>query len=214
MTDLPDDSIPQGRRDFFRKALFKALRPAADYLEKKLPPALRNLADASDVAERLVVLRPPGARRESEFLETCFRCGSCADHCPADSISLLKTADERMKGTPYVDASLRACVICNDLSCMKVCPSGALQLVDRLDIRMGFALVDHETCVRSKGEDCTICVEVCPIGKEAIRVGVDGRIEVIDPSCTGVGCTGCGLCQERCPTRPVRAIVVRPYSTR
>lgn len=211
MTEHSDDPTPQGRRDFFRRAMFKALRPAAEYLEKKLP---QSMLDRSGASDSLIILRPPGARKESEFLETCFRCGSCADHCPADSIKLLKVEDERLKGTPHVDPNLRACVVCDELACMKVCPSGALQLVDRLQIRMGFAIVDHEMCVRSRDEACTACIEACPIGSDAIRVGADSRIEVIDPSCTGVGCTGCGMCQERCPTRPVRAIVVRPYSAR
>lgn len=213
--DRNEDATPRDRRSFFREALFSAMRPAADYLEKKLPPALRGAA-----ADSPVLLRPPGALDEADFLDTCYRCGSCADHCPADAISLFATdvpsgsAHANLKGTPYIEPSERACVICNDLACMKACPSGALRLVDRTAIRIGMAIVDHAVCVRAAGEVCTTCVDVCPIGRDAIRVGNDGRIEVIDPSCNGLGCTGCGVCEERCPTRPVRAVQIRAYPER
>ncbi|MBK8269567.1 MAG: 4Fe-4S dicluster domain-containing protein [Planctomycetes bacterium] len=212
------DLKPENRRDFFRDALFRVMRPAANYLEKKLPPAIKEAMEGSRLSGgNTVLLRPPGALAESEFLHACLRCGNCANHCPADAIQLLPNNDPRaqaresLKGTPFIDSSDRACVICDELACMKSCPSGALQLVDRLSIRIGMAIVDEEACVRSRGENCTTCVDVCPIGKEAIRIGADGRIEVIDPSCSGVGCTGCGVCEERCPTRPKRAIHVRAY---
>ncbi len=213
--DHQEDATPRDRRSFFREAIFSAMRPAADYLEKKLPTALR-----SEAAGPLVLLRPPGAIDEAAFLDTCYRCGSCADHCPADAISLFSsdappgTASANLKGTPYIEPSERACVICDELACMKACPSGALRLVERTAIRIGMAIVDHAVCVRAGGEACTICVDMCPIGRDAIRVGDDGRIEVIDPSCSGLGCTGCGVCEERCPTRPIRAIQIRAYPER
>ncbi|HWL93672.1 MAG TPA: 4Fe-4S dicluster domain-containing protein [Phycisphaerae bacterium] len=215
MSDGNKDEREQSRRGFFRESIFGIVRPAANYLEKKLPPALRAPSTSLPV-----LLRPPGAMAEREFLDTCLRCGRCADVCPADAISLvsgkaLLNAEAKARaGTPFINPSERACVMCDDLSCMKVCPSGALKLVDRLAIRVGIAVVDHSICVRSSGENCTICVDVCPLGKQAIGVSANGQIDVIDPSCTGAGCTGCGLCQERCPTRPVRAIRVRAYPGR
>lgn len=196
------DPPAQDRREFFRRSLFKILKPAAEYIEQKLPVHLSVTHD---------VLRPPGALPEARFLETCYRCGSCSDHCPADAIDLLGGGDERVAGTPFIDPSKRACVLCDDLACMHVCPSGALQLVDRYEIRIGLAKVSDDLCVRTSGEDCRICVDSCPIADVAIRIGESGRVEVIDPVPTGRGCTGCGVCQERCPTRPQRAIVVERY---
>ncbi|MBI5764007.1 MAG: 4Fe-4S dicluster domain-containing protein [Planctomycetes bacterium] len=202
---MPDDPIenipPHDRRRFFAAGLGRILRPLADYVEKRIPVPL--------AAER-TMLRPPGAMEESRFLETCLRCGKCADSCPANAIALSASSDPRIKGTPYVEPARQACVICEDLSCMKVCPSGALTLVDRFAIRMGIATVDHSVCARTTGENCTICVEKCPLGSTAIYVDDDGRIAVIDPKTTGTGCTGCGVCEQYCPTRPVRAIRVMP----
>ncbi len=198
--DTPDER-PQDRRRFFAAGFAKILRPLADAIEKRLPIALPI------VRERL---RPPGALEERAFLDTCFRCGACADSCPAKCITLTQSDDEEQRGTPTIDADLAACVICDELACMKACPSGALVLVDRFAIRMGLARVNHEVCVRSRGEDCRLCVERCPISATAIAIGEDGRVRVVDPAKNGgVGCVGCGVCQYYCPTRP-KAIVVRP----
>lgn len=221
MPDKPiDDLPPHDRRRFFRTGLSRMLRPLADYLEEKLPEPLRNSihttgtgdAAGSSLPSFRTVLRPPGAaRREREFLGQCLRSGACADVCPARAIRLMDTGDPELKGTPYIDADAQACVVCDELACMKACPSGALTLVGRLEIRIGLAVVDHDICVRSRGEDCRVCIEKCPIGTAAIRLDADGRINVIDPAMTGEGCTGCGVCQQQCPTRPERAIRVSPY---
>lgn len=195
-----DDLPPHDRRGFFAAGISRLLRPLADYLEERLPVNLPPHRDQP---------RPPGAIPEEEFLRTCYRCGSCADSCPVNAISLLKGPDEDLTGTPYLTPNERACTMCDDLSCMKACPSGALQVVDRYAIRIGLARVDERLCVRSRGTDCRVCLACCPLGTEAIRLDGRGHVQVIDPGPTGRGCTGCGLCQERCPTRPVRAIRVR-----
>lgn len=188
---------PHDRRRFFRAGLSRLLRPVAGFIEKKLPIL-------PYVGERM--LRPPGAIEERDFLETCFWCGSCVDACPANSIVAIASSDERLNGTPQVDPAVQACVICDELACMKACPSGALKLVDRFEIRMGLAVVDYEVCVRTAGEDCRICVERCPLGETAIGIDDEGRVVVVDPGATGRGCTGCGVCEQYCPTRPMRAI--------
>ena len=198
LEDLP----PHDRRGFFAAGLSRLLRPLADYVEERLPVKVPPARDH---------LRPPGAIPEEKFLRTCYRCGSCADSCPVDAIALLKSPNDGLAGTPQIDPSARACAMCDGLACMKACPSGALQLVDRFAIRIGLARVDERLCVRAHGTDCTVCIDRCPLGTDAIRLDDRGHVGVIDPAKTGRGCTGCGLCQEHCPTRPVRAIRVRAY---
>jgi ferredoxin-type protein NapG len=179
------------------------MSPLADYLEKRLPSALHTSRP---------LLRPPGALQEADFLATCHRCGKCVEACPADAIRPLMSADPALNKTPHVDPDLRACVLCDELACMKVCPSGALQWTDRHAIRMGLAVVDFDLCLRSADEPCTLCVDRCPLGKSAIRLDDNGRVKVLSPDESGHGCTGCGVCQEACPTRPTRAIRVHPLS--
>jgi ferredoxin-type protein NapG len=190
-----ENDAPQNRRELFSRGLGKMLSPLADYLEKRLP----------DLGPRSFI-RPPGALPEREFLDTCYRCGTCIEVCPARAIRKLDSDDIDITGTPFIDPDIAACTVCEGLECMKSCPSGALKLVDsKYDIRIGLARVDRAVCLRETGQDCTICVDECPIGERAIRISSNGHVEVLDP-----GCVGCGVCQFRCPTNP-KAITVEPH---
>lgn len=202
--DRVDNLPPHDRRRFFRAGLRKILSPVANYIEGRiLEPSNRPVAPP-------VLLRPPGALPEPQFLETCLRCGNCSSVCPAEAITLYDdTRDRARLGTPHVMPGTMACVVCDDLSCMKACPSGALRLVDRFAIRMGIARVNEAVCLRTAGEDCRLCVDQCPIREEAIDI-VDGAVHVFRPtSDAGHGCVGCGVCQQACPTTP-KAIEVIP----
>ena len=84
-------------------------------------------------------------------------------------------------------------------------PTGATaDLVEMLNIDMGTAKVDHATCLRDRGENCTLCIDVCPVanaeGLQAITISpLTGK--VIERQNI---CIGCGLCENRCPTEPQR----------
>ena len=172
------------------------MEPVVDYLEKRLDIPLPVFR---------VVLRPPGAIPEQNFLQTCYRCGNCVDVCPAKAIRTMDAADVERVGTPFIDPDLAACVVCDELACMKACPSGALRPVASVSaIRMGLARWLGTECLRTRGQDCRICLEKCPIGGQAIRIGQAGAIEVM-----AAGCVGCGTCQFFCPTQP-KALVVDP----
>lgn len=182
------------RRAFFRDAASRVVRPLANYLEKHIP-----------IGETSAVLRPPGAIAESQFSDTCQRCGECVKVCPADAIFPLDGLHGDKAGTPVIDPDLAACVVCVGLQCTTVCPSGALlPLLNPSDIRMGLAEVYEPICVRTDGEECTICVDRCPLGTQAIRFDDAGAPSVLSP-----GCVGCGVCQLYCPTDP-KAIVIKP----
>lgn len=187
-----------GRRGFFKEALNQLMQPVAEFLDNQVGEQLT--VDEPD----LVILRPPGALPEPEFLEKCHRCGNCVKNCPANAIQPLQSQGAKLANTPYINPDEQPCVICDSLACMYVCPSGALQIVYAEDIRIGLAVFNAETCLRTKEVACTYCIDTCPIGEEAIRFTPDSVIEVIDS-----GCTGCGVCQYACPTAP-KSIVVEP----
>ena len=99
------------------------------------------------------------------------------------------------------------CVMCEGLLCMHTCPTGALRPIPIQDIDMGTARWHEERCVRSIGENCTICVDQCPMGEAALVLN-GNRVEVKEE-----GCTGCGVCQHYCPTSP-KSITVTPRDAR
>ncbi len=120
-------------------------------------------------------------------------------------------------GLPYIIARESPCVICTDLSCMKACPTGALRKLDTgSQIQMGYAMTDQSRCIRGggyaiydeptsiTGEDCRICVTSCPLGADAIGIDGHGTIEIRH------GCTGCGVCEQVCPTEPA-SVWVEPW---
>ena len=139
---------------------------------------------------------------EAEFLETCHRCGNCIKNCPANAILPLQNVQSDIANTPYIDPDEQPCVICDSLACMYVCPSGALKPVYAEDIRIGLAVFNVETCLRTKEVACTYCIDTCPIGADAIHLTTEGVVEVLES-----GCTGCGVCQYACPTFPKSIIV-------
>lgn len=185
---------PQDRREFFREVLRRVVDPAAEFVEDQI---------GSMVPQDRPLLRPPGALMEDAFLETCHRCHSCVEACPANAILPMKTQQKGKVDTPYIDPLVQPCVVCDDLACMAVCPSGALVKLGREEIQIGLAILLEDVCLRSQEEDCRICTDLCPIGPSAIDVQSSGAILVHED-----GCVGCGVCENACPTSPKAIRVV------
>jgi ferredoxin-type protein NapG len=208
MSESENDK-PVDRRRFFRVGLSQLLRPLAS-AAGPLERAARQLGKLDEFAQTKsrekipsrAILRPPGALPESTFLKTCNRAGDCVRVCPVQAIKI-DAAGKKGDGVPYIDPDSSACVVCTGLQCMAACPTGALQRLGINDIDMGTAVWWEETCVRTKGQNCTICVDRCPLGSAAIELK-NNRIAV-NPH----GCIGCGVCQHECPTTP-RSITVIP----
>ncbi|HSV12791.1 MAG TPA: 4Fe-4S dicluster domain-containing protein [Tepidisphaeraceae bacterium] len=219
---------PINRRSFFRQGLSELLRPLAQAAEP-LEEVIRQISSIDQEVEAAaraqaaraakgqtppapvvraapgVWHRPPGALPEQQFRDTCSKCGECVNVCPAQCIKIDPNG-AKGAGVPYIDVDSMPCVLCDGLLCMHNCPTGALVPTPIGDIDMGTAVWHEETCLRTRGEDCTICVDQCPVGEMALVLR-DGRIEVLE-----AGCTGCGVCQHRCPTSP-KSITVIPRMT-
>jgi ferredoxin-type protein NapG len=213
------------RRGFFTEGLRNLIRPIADLVEKRMeamevegwiaPDAGSGAGSAApypspwDADPSRTILRPPGALPEEEFLRRCTSCGECVKACPVSAIQLVSSPDPLEDRKPAIVARTQACVVCDDIACTKVCPSGALQTLSREEIRMGTAVVRRDACLRTRGEDCQICVDKCPLGTRAIEIPHVGDEVVVHVD----GCVGCGVCEMYCPTEP-RAIVVEPRTPR
>lgn len=207
---------PLDRRQFFRRGLKELLKPIAQSLEPvekaihEFEKAGQKRGITSAPSQKSVSLpvwlRPPGALPEKDFVKTCSRCGQCAKVCPAEAIRLDPSGNEG-NGAPYINPNLMACVVCDSLACMKSCPTGALLPVPLVQIKMGTAVWREHLCVRSQGQPCQTCVDICPLGTAAIESIADQI--VVKP----LTCIGCGLCQQHCPADP-KAIAVIPVAAR
>ena len=162
-------------------------------------------------------LRPPGALAEDDFLAACVRCGLCVRDCPYATLKLSDLADPVATGTPYFNARSVPCEMCEDIPCVKACPTGALdhQLTDIAQARMGLAvLIDQENCLNFLGLRCDVCYRVCPVIDRAITLETrhnprSDRHALLLPTVHADACTGCGKCEKSC-VLPEPAIKVLP----
>ena len=165
-----------------------------------------------------LALRPPGALPEDDFLGACIRCGLCVRDCPYDTLSLAKPETPVATGTPYFTARKIPCEMCEDIPCVKACPTGALDhgLTDINQAKMGVAvLIDHETCLNFLGLRCDVCYRVCPVIDKAITLDTQsnqrtGRHAMFLPTVHSEHCTGCGKCEQACVLQEAAIRVLPP----
>ncbi len=157
-----------------------------------------------------LVLRPPGAIPETEFLRTCIRCGECMKSCLTNTLqpSLWESGFSGL-WTPKMVPRLAACEQnCN--VCGKVCPTQAIRsltLEEKTHAKVGTAVLRKEIClVWAQNKICLICDEICPYNAIVFRPVEGYRRPVVVAS----KCNGCGYCEQRCPVQGESAIVVTP----
>jgi len=165
-----------------------------------------------------LALRPPGALPEDDFLGACIRCGLCVRDCPYNTLSLAKPEQPVATGTPYFTARDIPCEMCDDIPCVKACPTRALDhgLTDINKAKMGVAvLIDHETCLNFLGLRCDVCYRVCPVIDKAITLDMvpnqrTGRHAMFLPTVHSEHCTGCGKCEKSCVLEEAAIRVLPP----
>jgi ferredoxin-type protein NapG len=151
-------------------------------------------------------LRPPGAIGEADFLSACVRCGLCVRDCPYKTLHLADWGDGPATGTPYFVARDVPCEMCDNIPCVKACPTGALDhsLVDIGKAKMGVAVItSRETCLNLQGLRCDVCYRVCPAIDKAITLERShntrtAKHALFEPTVHADACTGCGKCEKSC----------------
>ena len=165
-----------------------------------------------------LALRPPGALPENDFLGACIRCGLCVRDCPYNTLELAKPEAPVATGTPFFNARNIPCEMCDDIPCVKACPTKALDhgLTDINKAKMGVAvLIDHETCLNFLGLRCDVCYRVCPVIDKAITLDMQpnqrtGRHAMFLPTVHSEHCTGCGKCEKSCVLEEAAIRVLPP----
>ncbi len=167
---------------------------------------------AKSMAETRLVLRPPGAGDEKQFVKACIKCGQCVEACPYDTLKLATLSDDLPVGTPHFSPREIPCYMCTDIPCTTQCPSDALNL-ERLydesnkasinEAQMGLAVIHQESCIAHWGIQCDACYRACPLIGEAIELKfeknkVTGKHANMIPIVNSNVCTGCGVCEHAC----------------
>lgn len=164
-----------------------------------------------------LLIRPPGALPEEEFLGRCVRCGECMKVCIGNALhsAFLEAGIEGMF-TPLVRSRIGYCEY-NCTLCGQVCPTGAIKkltLPAKHAAVIGRVFFDKNLCLPyAKGIGCIVCEEHCPTPDKAIKfrpqpvVNARGEtVTVLQPFVVDELCIGCGICENKCPL-PGRAAV-------
>ena len=158
-------------------------------------------------ASGTTVLRMPGAQDEVRFLAECNRCEACVRACPAGCLKPMGLEGGLQKlWTPRFYPRTAGCVFDQcDQACARVCPAGAITYQRPEDVRIGVARVNKRTCLGWRGKVCLVCQERCRFN----AIEANGlRPAILDDKCTG-----CGACEETCPTEPTSIFIVPATET-
>jgi ferredoxin len=166
-----------------------------------------------------VLIRPPGAVSEDEFLERCVRCGECMKVCPTNVIqpTFLEAGLEGI-WSPVVKTGMSYCEYKCKM-CMEVCPTEAIvnmTLGDKQKVKIGLAHIDVNRCLPyAYARPCQVCEEHCPLPEKAIWLeevtvtnASGNRLTVKQPHVNAELCIGCGICENKCPVSDDAAIRV------
>jgi ferredoxin len=149
------------------------------------------------------VLRMPGAQDEARFLAACNRCAECMRACPVECIRPMGLEDGFGKlMTPRFEPRRAGCIYDQcDQACARVCPVNAIEVQKPEEVKIGLAHVNRQSCLGWKGRPCLVCQERCRFN--AIENSGLKPVVVEDK------CTGCGACEQTCPTQPTSIAVYR-----
>jgi polyferredoxin len=166
-----------------------------------------------------LLIRPPGALAEQDFLGLCVRCGECMKVCIGNALHAT-WLESGLEGvfTPRLIGRIGYCEY-NCTLCGQVCPTGAIRRLDKQEkqaVVIGRAHFDKNRCLPyAAGIPCIVCEEHCPTPDKAIKfreVEVDtskgDRVTVRQPYIVDRLCIGCGICEHKCPLEGAAAVLV------
>jgi ferredoxin len=215
------DACPQNTRLFVFNARVKN-RPQPGRLSRRsfLAWCGSGIAGSAVIARSAgampdkLLLRPPHAPDEEEFLDLCVRCQACVNACPTNTLQpMLMQSGLYGLWTPTMKPSLAECKAdCN--KCSTVCPTHAIDRFDnsnKYDLKIGTAILSKDKCIPyAEGEQCGKCIPICPTA----AIGYIKQNELELPSKIDfLLCIGCGACEYICnkQTWGAPAIIVTSF---
>jgi len=175
----------------------------------------RALAFRSDP----LLIRPPGALPEEDFVDRCVRCGECMKVCIGNGLqpAFLQGGVEGIF-SPILRGRIGYCEY-NCTLCGQVCPTGAirkLSVPEKQKVKIGNAVFNKNRCLPyAKGIPCIVCEEHCPTPDKAIKFreaevenSLGEKVRVKQPYLVDSLCIGCGICENKCPLPGDSAVTI------
>ncbi|MDH4333607.1 MAG: 4Fe-4S binding protein [Desulfobulbaceae bacterium] len=166
-----------------------------------------------------LLIRPPGALAEEDFVGRCVRCGECMKVCIGNGLqpAFLQGGIEGIY-SPVLNGRIGYCEY-NCTLCGQVCPTGAirkLSVAEKQKVKIGNASFDKNYCLPyAKGIPCIVCEEHCPTPDKAIKFreavvenSRGEKVRVKQPYLVDNLCIGCGICENKCPLPGKAAVIV------
>lgn len=211
----PEDALHFGRNTGEKTSSQDILESRRLFIKNSLMAggslALLAIKPLKLFAKKKSLIVPAGSKSLESFSAHCTSCHLCVSHCPT---KVLQPSFDSSQWShflqPAMDYQKSYCEYqCN--TCSEVCPSGAIQkitLAEKQRTQIGQVdLIKHLCVVYKNQRACGACAEHCPttaVRMVAFKDGLEGP--VVDPKL----CIGCGHCENVCPARPKKAIIVRP----
>lgn len=146
-----------------------------------------------DAAAGEVPVAPPGSGGNDPHQLRCIACQACVPACPVGIIL-------PHRGRPVLSFRHGYCQY-NCAECARSCPAGAISpvtLEEKHRIRLAQVELHTQHCVvKTKGEHCGACAEVCPT--HAVSMVEQGGGLPPLPDLDPAYCIGCGGCFHVCP---------------
>jgi len=158
-------------------------------------------------------IAPPGADDVRHFRARCTGCQLCVSACPNQVLRPSGGASAFMQ--PHLSYERGYCRP-ECVKCSEVCPTGAIRPISTAEksaTQIGIAVWDGELCiVNTDKAPCDLCARKCPAAAITMIPKMENdpsKIPMIDTA----RCTGCGACEQFCPTRPYSAIHIDGVET-
>ncbi len=136
-----------------------------------------------------LLIRPPWARPEDEFVQLCTRCDACIKACWDEILT------RGSGGFPEIRFHSSGCDFCGD--CLKACDTGALNApVPAPSLAWRHRASIESSCLSLNGIVCRSCGDACDTEAISFKLQTRGRAT---PLLDTERCNGCGECFAVCP---------------
>lgn len=198
------------RRQFITAfAMALSLLPKSSRGAKNIKITVPNKIPVPKKAHPIV---PPGGVSLDNFTNLCLGCHACVARCPSQVLQPSIT-EYGLTGLfmPYLDPGTAFCEP-KCIECGQVCPTDAISgfsLEKKKQMQLGVVKFIRDNCiVVLQKTDCGACSEHCPT--KAVFMVKEGKVRV--PRVNEKICLGCGACEFVCPSKPNKAIYVKPHA--